>query len=88
MLSPPKRFEISIKFQLEVLKEGKDCVVEHFENVLYVYILCIVDVENSQNVPKLLKNMYYFNMFYDTVFAFLKNLPLELNRYLKPFRRR
>ena len=35
--------------------EGKDCVVEHFENVLYVYILCIVDVENSQNVPKSLK---------------------------------
>ena len=27
-------------------------------------------------------------MFYDTVFAFLKNLPLELNRYLKPSRRR
>ena len=42
--------------------EGKDCVVEHFENVLYVYILCIVDVENSQNVPKSLKNMYHFDM--------------------------
>ena len=27
-------------------------------------------------------------MFYDTVFTFLKNLPLELNRYLKPSRRR
>ena len=42
--------------------EGKDCVVELFEKVLYVYILCIVDVENSQNVTKSLKNMYHFNM--------------------------
>ena len=55
MLSPTIQFEISIWFQWKILKEGKDCVVEHFENVLYVYVLCIGDVENSQNVPKSLK---------------------------------
>ena len=55
MLSPTRRFEISINFQWEVLKEGKDCVVEYFGNVFYMSILCIYNVENSKYAPKSLK---------------------------------
>ena len=53
MLSPTRRFEISIKIQWEALKEGIDCVVEHFQNLLYIrYILSMVKIAKCPEISK------------------------------------